>query len=125
MIDRRALGVGLLLLTAVVAATPSGASAQAGEEITRERMIDFTRAHLAMNDARDEFHGEVARVHDAEGRLRARQAVEARITEILSEHGLTREEFDHITLLISLDGELRAVFDELLVELAEEGARPG
>ncbi len=34
---------------------------------------------------------------------------------------MTREEYDQITLLISLDGELRTVFEEVMIELEEEG----
>ena len=127
MIPRRITGRALLALTfALVAGTTSVQAqdaAEAAEEIDREQMEHFARAHVAINDIRDEFHGEVARVHDAEGRQRAREQVEERISAVLEEHELTRERFDEITLLISLDGDLRAMFDEILVELAEEGTR--
>ena len=42
-------------------------------EMDRERMVEFARAHIAINDARDEFHGAVARVHDPEGRILPRE----------------------------------------------------
>ena len=47
--------------------------------------------------------------------------VEATIESILEEAEMTREEYDQITLLISLDGELRTVFEEVMIELEEEG----
>ena len=115
-----------LILTAVtafaglVAAAPIVAQ-DLEIEMDRERMTQFAQAHIAINDARDEFHGAVARVHDPEGRIRAREEVEAAIEAILEEAEMTREEYDQITLLISLDGELRTMFEEVMVELEEEG----
>jgi len=111
--------IGLLALLAVVM-VPAPASAQATEELDRERMTQFARAHVAINAARDEFHGKVARVHDEEGRRRAREEVEAQIAEVLEAQEMTKEQYDDITLRISLDGELRTMFDEILAELAAE-----
>ena len=111
--------IGLVALLAVVM-VPAPASAQAPQELDRARMTQFARAHVAINDARDEFHGKVARVHDEEGRRRAREEVEAQIDEVLEAQELTHEQYDDITLRISLDGELRTMFDEILAELAAE-----
>ena len=115
-----------LILTAVAAFAGLGSATSVAAqdveiEMDRERMMEFARAHIAINDARDEFHGAVARVHDPEGRIRAREEVEATIESILEEAEMTREEYDQITLLISLDGELRTMFEEVMVELEEEG----
>ena len=90
-------------------------------EIDRERMVEFVRVHIAVNDARDEFHGAVARVHDPEGRIRAREEVEAALEAILEEAEMTREDYDQVTLMISLDGDLRTMFEEVTVELEEGG----
>ena len=94
-----------LILTAVAAfAGLATANPIVGQEVDiemdRERMVEFVRAHIAINDARDEFHGAVARVHDPEGRIRAREEVEAAIEAILEEAEMTREVYDQITLLI-------------------------
>lgn len=94
------------------------------EPVDEARIVQYARAHLAIAEARDEFHGEVARVHDEEGRLRAREEVDARIGEILTENEMTREEYDGFILRISLDGELRAAFEEALVQLQEEPSAP-
>lgn len=111
----------LLTLVALLAASPASARAQdEAATVDQARLTQFAQAHIAINEARDEFHGEVARVHDEEGRLRAREEVDARIEEILEEHEMTREEYDEFILLISLDGELRATFDELVVQLQED-----
>ena len=120
---RRALLQALtitVVATLAGVATPAPFSAQDLEiAMDRDRMTEFAWAHVAVNDARDEFHGAVARVHDPEGRLRAREEVEEAITTILEEAGMTREEYDQITLLISLDGELRTMFEEVMAELEE------
>ena len=125
MMTSRTSGRALFALLVALSAGFVPAAAQTTEgaptEVTREQMEHFARAHVAINEIRDDFHGEVARVHDAEGRQRAREQVEERISAVLEEHELTRERFDELTLMISLDGDLRAMFDEILVELAEEG----
>ena len=134
--DRRTLGswvmAGALLIagahplagqdtTAVQdsAAAQEASAADALSAAEREELTRFARAHVQLNAARDEFHGQVARVHDPEGRLRAREEVDARITEILAEHELTHEQYDDFILQISLDGNLRAAFDEIVAELTE------
>jgi len=117
----RALRLLALTLALAAAAAPAAAQDPASDSVSREELTRFARAHLAIADVRDEFHGEVARVHDEEGRLRAREQVEEKIAAVLEEHELTREQFDDFTLRISLDGELRALFEEILIELAEEG----
>ena len=97
--------IGLVALLAVVM-VPAPASAQAPQELDRARMTQFARAHVA--------------IHDEEGRRRAREEVEAQIDEVLEAQELTHEQYDDITLRISLDGELRTMFDEILAELAAE-----
>ena len=128
----RTAGAGAVLLAIVMSAgtaTPALAQDEPPEARPalaedaapdRERLTHFAQAHVLINEARDEFHGQVARVHDEEGRRRAREEVDARIGEILEEHQLTAEEYDAFILQISLDGELRATFEEVLTALAEE-----
>ena len=116
-----------LVLTAVTAlAGLASAKPIAAQDldiaIDRERMVEFVRVHIAVNEVRDEFHGAVARVHDPEGRIRAREEVETALDAILEEAEMTREEYDQMTLLISLDGDLRTMFEEVMAELEEGGA---
>ena len=116
----------LLALAALVVSGTASLQAQGEpESIDDARLVQFARAHRAINEARDEFHGEVARVHDEEGRARAREAVDERIAEILAEHEITREEYDEFILLISLDAELRTAFEEALAQLEEEPSADG
>lgn len=119
---RSLTSITFTFVLALMASAPALASAQEAPEVPdRDRLVEYTRAHRAINDARDDFHGQVARVHDAEGRLRAREEVESAIAAILESHEISREEYDGITLLISIDGELRAMFEEIMLELEEEG----
>ena len=115
-------GFGLLVLALASVGTPAQAQTEGeGLDLDRESLTQYAIAHGAINDARDEFHGKVARVHDAEGRLRAREEVEAAIVTILEGQEMTREEYDEVTLLISLDGDFRVMFDEIMLELEELG----
>jgi hypothetical protein len=117
------IGAVLLLLLSVAALAPVRARGQdAGFD--RELLTRYAQAHVELNDARDEFHGKVGRVHDEEGRRRAREELEARVEEIFIEHEITSEEYDVITLTISLDAAARAMFEEILLEL-EEGEGGG
>lgn len=118
--------VAVMAFLAMLATPPAPAQAQdtvdapTSSEIDRERLTQFARAHIDISEARDEFHGEVARVHDEDGRRQAREAVDERIAAILEENEMTREDYDQFILLISLDGELRATFDEIVAQLQEE-----
>lgn len=120
---RRALPA-LLALLALVATAPTSAAAQTDElTLDRETITQYARTHRAMNDARDEFHGKVGRIHDEQGRERARAELEEQIEAILAEHELTQEQYDFLTLAISMDGEARALFEEVMAEL-QEGTGP-
>jgi hypothetical protein len=117
----RATGLlGALLSLALVAAAPLAAQT-AEVTLDREQLTAFARVHRAIDGARDEFHGKVGRLHDEEGRRRAREELEARIDEILEGAQMTREQYDQHILSISLDGVARAMFDDIMRELEEEG----
>jgi hypothetical protein len=116
------LPANIILILSVIALSPAQARAQDGD-LDRELLTRYAQAHLDLNDARDEFHGKVGRVHDEEGRRRAREELEARVEEIFEQHEMTPAEYDDITLTISLDGAVRSVFEEILLAL-EEG-EPG
>lgn len=117
----RATGLlGALLSLALVAAAPLAAQT-AEVTLDREQLTAFARVHRAIDGARDDFHGKVGRLHDEEGRRRAREELEARIDEILEGAQMTREQYDQFILAISLDGAARALFDDIMRELEEEG----
>jgi len=103
--------------TSVAQDPTPGVAPDSSADIARERLTQFARAHIAINEARDDFHSEVARVHDAEGRHRAREAVDARIASILAEQEMSRQEYDDFILRISVDEALRTRFEEALAEV--------
>lgn len=119
---RRALdtGAAVVLLLAVGTLLPTPTQAQQ-VDWARESLTQFVRVHMALNEARDEFHGKVGRIHDENGRALARAELVAEAAQILEEQDMTREQYDEITLSISLDGKLRTLFEEIAAELTEEG----
>ncbi|SVB24193.1 uncharacterized protein METZ01_LOCUS177047 [marine metagenome] len=78
----------------------------------------FARAHIAMNEARDEFHAEIASTHEEQARERARAAFDEKVALIFSEHELAREDYERIVLIVSLDAMVRELLEEIMVELA-------
>lgn len=107
-----------ILLTA--GTTPGPASAQeAPPDLGVERLTTFAKVHLAIAEARDEYHGEIGRIHEEQARLRARQELNEKVAGILEDHELTREEYDHFILIISIDAETREAFEKILAELVE------
>jgi hypothetical protein len=112
------IGAALGLLLTVWVLQPAHAHGQ-DEDVDRALLTRYALAHVELNDARDEFHGKVGRVHDEEGRRRAREELDARVDSIFVAHEMTLEEYDEITLTISLDGAVRTMFEEILLEIAE------
>ena len=117
------LCAALVGLVVAMAAVPQATQGQEAP-LDRARLTEFARAHLLVNDARDEFHGKVGRIHDEQGRDRARLELATQVEDILAAHEMTRVQYDELILTISLDGAARAMFEEILVELAEEGRAP-
>ncbi len=110
--------LAVMALLAVASPAPLSGQQDAPDPET-ERLTTFAKAHMAINDARDEFHGQIGRIHDEQGRRRARMELEEKIARTLMEHELTQEEYDQLILVISIDGEKRAAFEEILAQLAE------
>lgn len=126
-LTRRATGLGAFALafaitggaTAPLSAQDTLSAEEAPSAVDHERLVQFARAHAQINDARDEFHGQIARVHDEEGRRRAREEVDVRIAEILAAEEIEAEEYDDFILRISLDGDLRESFEAALAEVVD------
>lgn len=117
---RRAMGRGIALALAVACGAASSAGAQEAP-LDREQLTRYARAHIAIGAARDEFHARIARIHDDLGLARAREEMDARIAQILVENGLTSEQYGVLTLLISQNEAVRAVFEEIERGLRQSG----
>ena len=114
---RRATARGLTTVLVMVSALAARAGAQEAP-VDRGQLTRYARAHVALNAARDEFHAKIAGTHDDVGLARARQELDVRIAEILAENALTSEQYGVLTLLVSENEAVRAVFEEISAALA-------
>ena len=94
-------------------------------ELTEQALSTFTEAHIALDAARDGFHRELGGTHDLQERARLRAELAERVAAILAEHEISREEYDRITTLISVDQALRERFEALVATLTAGGAARG
>jgi len=117
----RFLGVALLAAALATMSAPSQALAQDMPEVGPEKLATYVKVHVAINDLRDEMHGEMGRVHDEQGRERIRADTDEKIAKIHTDLGMSEEEYDQITLIVSFDSELRAQFEKLLAEAISSG----
>jgi hypothetical protein len=76
---------------------------------------------VAINAARDAFHDRLGRVHDEQGRALAREELVRQVAEILSQEGITQQEYTSLTLTVSHDPETRAAFEAMVAELTRDG----
>ena len=108
-------------------AIPVAAAAQQPPEpdLGEAALTRFARAHLAIGQARDDYHGRIGRLHEEQARQQARQELDQRIAEILESEGLTRDAYDRLILIVSTDPETRARFEEILATLAPPGGPGG
>lgn len=103
--------VGFLGADAVSAQAPSGTPG-------RTELTVFARAHLDMNEARDEFHAAIAAAHEEPVIERVREAFNERVAEIMEEHALTQARYDQLLVIVSTDELARSMFAQILAELA-------
>ena len=113
---QRAIARGAVLVLLLLSGVPAAGSAQ-DAPLDREQLTRFARAHLATGAARDEFHAKLARSHDADGLGR----LDARVAQSLLENALTSEQYGVITLVISQNEEVRAVFEQISRQLSGGG----
>jgi hypothetical protein len=116
-----------VILTAVGLLTfgfPAVARAQqqpAVPEIGEEKLTAFAKAFTKISVIRDEINNELGRTHDAQGKSQIREKLNQRIAATLQEHGLTAQEFQRLTFIISVDAKQREVFDKIVAGLGGTG----
>ncbi|MEX2466840.1 MAG: DUF4168 domain-containing protein [Gemmatimonadota bacterium] len=118
----RFLGMALLTASFAVLSPPAQVEAQAAQtadapEVSEERLTQYATLHQAISEARDEFQAEKARVHDAEARERLREEMDERLTALYEEHGMSKEDYDGITFLVSIDNDVRSRLETILASL--------
>ena len=120
---RNALGALFSLALLIVAANPlSLVAQQQAPTVDRPKLMVFARAHIAKNEARDEFHAEMGSTHEEQARARARAAFEEKVVSIFSEHELAQDDYERIVLIVSLDATVRELLEEIMAELTGEPA---
>ncbi len=113
----------LMLLTpsSLKAQQPPGRPAQAQRpkevQIGEEKLRAFAAAHVKISSARDERYNELGRTHEAQGKAQIRERLNQRIAQILQEHALTKEQYQRITFVISVDARQREAFEKIVAEL--------
>jgi predicted DNA-binding protein YlxM (UPF0122 family) len=118
----RFLGTALLTASLAVLAPAAQVEAQAEQTaesatLTDERLTQYATLHLAISEARDEFQASKASVHDREARERLREEMDERLHGLYEEHGMTKEEYDAITFMVSIDNDVRTRLEEIIATL--------
>ena len=100
---------------------PSHASAQqAAPQVSDESLQTYAKTFIAVGRIRDEIQAELAKVANktTEAQEALRETLRERIAETLTQNGLTTEEYDRITHLVSFDQDVRTKFDEMVTAAA-------
>ena len=126
----RFLGAVLTALALSTVLIPSALHAQEQEQAREQELAPAVQAqlrvygavYLAMVTARDDFQRAMGHSHDVQERDRHRQGLRESLAEILVENELTAEEYERITLQVSIDAQHRELFDQILEELSGSGS---
>jgi len=84
-------------------------------------MESLARAYLALSEVRDELHRELAETHQAGERQEVRRRADDRMAEVLTEKGISAEDYERLTFLVSADDDAREAFEAILRRIREEG----
>lgn len=121
----------LLASAALVALTlllvPMGADAQTPEEQQEqaerpdtEELTDFVHAMLDVTEIQEEMEEELANVDDPEQANQIQQQANAEMVEVLEEYDMSPERYSEIAMLLNVDEELNAEFQEIQERVLEE-----
>ena len=119
----RFLGTALMAAAFAVVSPAVQVEAQAAQQtadtqsVDDERLTQYARLHVAINVARDAFQAAKARVHDFEARERIREEMDARLNGLYTEHGMSKEDYDGLTFMVSIDADMRTRLEAILAEL--------
>lgn len=121
------LGVSLLGTSGGLA--PSPLSGQEVPQLSEAMLLTYASAHAEIREILGEAHVELARaankIEEAQSELR--REMRDRILAVFEAHGLSEDEYDAVTFVLSVDEAQRERFLEIQVRV-EEGdgsGRPG
>ena len=95
----------------------SAAGAPAAQQAADPKLQKFAGLHAELSAAWDEFWVKIAKIHTEDGKQEVRSEMNERITEIMTKHSTTQQEYERMIYLISSDAVQRAVFEGLLREI--------
>jgi hypothetical protein len=109
---RRTLSLVAFLL---FAASVFGAKLQA-QAVTTEQLTTYTKAYVAIGKLRDQFEEEFAQSKNKklEVQQQLHESYRQQIAKIIQDNGLSEQQYNHITFLISTQPEQRAAFEKIM-----------
>jgi hypothetical protein len=105
-------------------AAPAAASAQM-PEVNDARLQAYVKAFMAERRVQDEFDPQLAAVKNKQDEIQKqlREARRAAMQKVYSDNGMTEQEFNWITFVVSSNQERREAFEKML-EAAKNGTTP-
>ena len=127
------LGLALPLVVAVPSAlsaqgapanAPAAASAQM-PEVNDQRLQSYVKAFMAERRVQDEFDPQLAAVKNKQDEIQKqlREQRHTAMAKVYSDAGMTEQEFNWITFVVSSNQERREAFEKML-ETAKNAATP-
>jgi protein-tyrosine-phosphatase len=104
----------LLAMIILAVAGPGALHTQEIPDPDRDRLAVYARAFSQIVDVRERGQTEIARVHDTEGRERVREEIDREVEEALEAHGISIQEYEELTFLVSTNSDYEQVFREIL-----------
>lgn len=114
------LALTLLILPAAADAQTPEQQQQSAERPDTEELTDFVHAMLDVNDIQEDMEEQLAGVNDPEQANQIQQQANAQMVEALEEHEMTPERYSEIAMLLNVDEELNAEFQEIHEAVLEE-----
>lgn len=97
------------------------AAGQAGKQtqIGQQKMTAYAQAYVQIGAARNEIQAQFAEGGNKtpEAQAQLRENLRQRVSQILQEHSMTREEYQRITLIVSTDQAQRDAFNQVVARL--------
>jgi hypothetical protein len=112
---RRGSYLALALMAALALPVASTAQEQ-HSHITPEQLATFAKAFSAIAQRRDQAQAELAEPKNKkpEAQDQLHEKLRLDVAKLITDHGLTEEQYRRITYVVSTDAEVRKSFDQLL-----------
>jgi hypothetical protein len=104
---------------------PAAAPAAQMPEVTDAKLQSYVKAFMAERRVQDEFDPQLAAVKNKQDEIQKqlREARRAAMQKVYADNGMTEQEFNWITFVVSSNQERREAFEKML-ETAKNGATP-